>query len=413
MRLDECTASPQSAAGVSSPQPSPTPADPDRAATPSGPATGSSRRPRSAPIGQFTPFPVLRRLLRRYPVDPAYRKRARARLLFAAAVEPLRWYEQLRYGRRLRATPIHPEPLFLLGYGRSGTTHLHNLLWKDPRFGVITNYQASLQPVALLGRGWLEKRLSGLLPRRRPMDNVAITLDSPQEEEIAFMNSSEHTPLRFMEFPRELPGIYDRYLCDMASNPERLASWKRAYLEILRKASFLNHGKRLVLKTPTNTGRVPVLLDMFPDARFVHIVRNPYRVYQSMRNMYRKVLPGQVLQELDWVKMDAWTVDAYARVMRRFLEDRASIPAGRLFEARYEELDEHPIEVLTQLYDGLGLGGFDEARPHLERYLAELGTFEKNRFEFPADVIETVNEHWGFALDAFGYERIEPGRAVG
>ena len=47
--------------------------------------------------------------------------------------------------------------------------------------------------------------------------------------------------------------------------------------------------------------------------------------------------------------------------------------------------------------------------PAFERYLAELGRFEKNRFEFPAEVVEAVNAHWGFALDAFGYERVEPG----
>ena len=57
----------------------------------------------------------------------------------------------------------------------------------------------------------------------------------------------------------------------------------------------------------------------------------------------------------------------------------------------------------------LGLGGFDQALPEFERYLAELGTFEKNRFEFPSEVVEAVNRHWGFALDAFGYDRIQPG----
>jgi len=69
------------------------------------------------PIAQFTPFPVLRRLLRRYPVDPQFRRRARARLLTSAAVEPLRWCESLRWGRRLRRTAIPPGPIFLLGYG--------------------------------------------------------------------------------------------------------------------------------------------------------------------------------------------------------------------------------------------------------------------------------------------------------
>jgi hypothetical protein len=360
-------------------------------------------------IGQFTPYPVLRRLIRRHGVDPRYRKRARSRLITAAIVEPLRWYERLRYGRRLRRTSVHPEPVFLLGYGRSGTTHLHNLLWQDPQLGVVSNYQASTQPFAVSGRGWLKRRLTSQLPSRRPMDNVAVTLDAPQEEEIALLNETEHTPLHFMSFPRALPGIYDAYVVDLGRDAAALEGFRRAYLDVLRKATLLSGGRRLVLKTPTNTARIPFLLELFPAARFVHIVRNPYLVYQSMRNMYRKILPREVLQELDWDAVDAWTLEAYQKLMGRYLDDRKRIPDDRLFEVRFEDLDERPVEVLTRLYETLELPGLERALPEFEGYLAELGTFEKNRFEFPSEVVEAVNGHWGFAFDAFGYERIRPG----
>jgi hypothetical protein len=360
-------------------------------------------------VASFTPFSVLRRLIRRHGIDERYRKRARSRLISAAIMEPLRWWERLRWGRRLRNTAIAPEPVFLLGYGRSGTTHLHSLLWQDPQFGVISNYQASTQPFAITGRGWLEKALAKRIPSKRPMDNIAMTLDAPQEEEVALMNSTEHTPMHFMTFPRALQSLYDPYVCDLGADAARLAGFREAYLAVLRKATFLSGGKRLALKTPTNTARIPFLLETFPDAKFVHIVRNPYLVYQSMRNMYRKILPGETLQEFDWDEMDAWTADAYVRVMERYLEDRKQIPEGRLFELRFEDLDERPMAVLPRLYEQLGLGGWERARPELERYLESLGRFEKNRFEFPADVVEVVNRKWGFALDAFGYERIEPG----
>jgi hypothetical protein len=361
-------------------------------------------------VAQFTPLPVLRRLIRRHGVDPRYRKRARARLFAAMLAEPLRGYERIRFGRPLSRSRIHPEPVFLLGYGRSGTTHLHNLLSKDPQFGVISNYQATMQPFALTGRGWLENRLSSRVPARRPMDNVAITLDAPQEEEIALVNSSEHAALHFMSFPRSLPGLYDAYVLDLGRDPARLEGFRRAYLDVLQKASLSAGGRRLLLKTPTHMARIPFLLETFPAAKFVHIVRNPYLVYQSMRNMYRKVLPGEVLQELDWDAIDAWTLDAYEKVVGRYLADRKRIPEGRLLEIRYEELEQRPLEILNQIYRALDLGGLDRALPEFERYLGELGSYEKNRFDFPHHVVDAVNRHWGFALEAFGYERIEPGQ---
>ncbi|MGI9592775.1 MAG: sulfotransferase family protein [Myxococcota bacterium] len=360
-------------------------------------------------IAGFTPYPVLRRLIRRYGVDERYRKRARARLLTSALAEPLRGWERLRYGRRLARTEIAPEPVFLLGYGRSGTTHLHNLLWQDPQFGVVSNYQTTVQSFALTGRGWLERALAKRMPAKRPMDNVAISVDAPQEEEIALVNSTEYAPLHFMSFPRALPGAYDPYVCDLGDDPARLEGFRRAYVRVLRKATILADGRRLALKTPTNTARIPFLLETFPDAKFVHIIRNPYLVYQSMRNMWRVVIPRETLQEFGWEELDAWTADAYVRVMRRYLEDRKRIPEGRLFELRFEDLDQRPLEVLPQLYAELDLGGWEQARPGIERYLEGLGRFEKNRFEFPSDVVEVVNREWGFALDAFGYERIAPG----
>ncbi len=94
-------------------------------------------------MSQFLPLPALRRLLRRYGVNPRFRKRARSRLIFSALLEPLRGYERLRWGRRIRATRIEQPPVYPLGYGRSGTTHLHYLLCQDPQFGVVSNYLAN------------------------------------------------------------------------------------------------------------------------------------------------------------------------------------------------------------------------------------------------------------------------------
>jgi len=359
-------------------------------------------------IAQFLPLPVLVRLLRRHPPDPRYRKRARSRLIFSAMIEPLRWFERLRYGRQLGKTRIEHPPVFLLGFGRSGTTHLHNLMWLDPQFGGVSNYQANMHPIALTGRGWLAGLFADRMPSKRPMDNVAISMDGPQEEEIALANLSEHAPLHFMSFPRELPGIYDRYVCDLGLDSASTEGWKRAYLEVAKKATILSDGRQLILKTPPNTGRIRILLEMFPEARFVHIVRNPYRVYQSMRNMYRKILPSQVLQEFEWADIDSWIVDAYRVLMMKYIDERKLISPDQLVEIRYEDLDERPLEMLEQIYGGLQLGEFAHTRPRFEEYLRELGTYEKNRFDFPADVVRTVNDHWGFAFDAFGYDRLEP-----
>jgi len=357
-------------------------------------------------MSQFIPLAELKLLLKENHVDERFKGQARSRLIFSALLEPFRRYEQLRYGSLMKHTQLKQPPVFLLGYGRSGTTHLHYLFSKDTRFGVLTNYQAATHPVSLIGRGWLEKILQIMMPSTRPMDNVALTLDSPQEEELALLNITRHASLHFLSFPKNLAD-YDRYVCQLGKDAKDLKIWQKAYMEVLKKATILSGGKRLALKTPTNTGRLNILNDMFPGAKYVNIVRNPYRVYQSMLNMYRKILPDETLQDFEWESIDSWVLDCYSSMMQKYLRDRNLINPSDLIEIKYEDLDERPMEILPAIYTQLQLGDFEQARPALESYLDSLGTFEKNSFQFPDEVIEKVNKHWGFAFEAFGYKKLE------
>lgn len=369
---------------------------------------GNKDKQRGA-MSQFLGYRALKRVLAKGQIDPAYEKKAQGRLRFSLLSSPLRWAEKLVWGRRIKKQDIGEPPVFLLGMGRSGTTHLHYLLWHDPQFGVVTNYQANMHPIALIGRGWIDKALADKIPDKRPMDNVAISLDAPQEEELALATITEHAAFHFMSFPRELPAIYDDYVVDVEKDAGILQAWKDAYWEVLKKASLLNNGKRLLLKTPTNTGRVRLLNNMFPDAKYVYIVRNPYRVYESMRNMYRKILADQSFQDFEWEAIDDWILHAYKRLIGAYIEQRALIPATNLVEIRYETLDEQPMQCLEKIYSQLQLGDYQQVKPRFEKYLESLGTFEKNQFQFPDDTINKVNEHWGFALEEWGYEKLSAG----
>lgn len=359
-------------------------------------------------MSQFIALPALIRLLRKGKIDAAYRWYVLRRVLFSLLLEPFRLYEKWRWGKRIAATQLFAPPVFLLGMGRSGTTHLHYLFWQDPQFGFVTNYQASLQPVAMISQGWVKARIAAGMPATRPMDNVAITLDAPQEEELALVKITEHAAFHFASFPRELPGIYDRYVTELGKNPDELGKWQSAYKEVLQKATLLNDGKRLVLKTPTHTGRVALLCSMFPGAKYVYIMRNPYRVYQSMRNMYRQILPGQTFQDFSWEAIDDWIIHAYKALLTAYLEQRALIPRENLIEIHFEYLDARPMDCMRDIYEQLQLGDFDAIAPLLKAYLDGLDNYQKNSFDLPDDVIARVNEHWGFAFEAFGYTPLTP-----
>ena len=163
-------------------------------------------------------------------------------------------------------------------------------------------------------------------------------------------------------------------------------------------------GRPLILRNTVNTARVAHLLRLFPNAKFVHIVRNPYAVYPSLLHLYRKLLPLFQLDDYDPTAMDDLLMEAYARVMTKYLGDRELIPGGHLTEVRYEDLERDPLGELQRVYAEIELPGWEDAMPWIEGYLQALSNYRKNRFQLDQRSQDRVRERWGFALDAWGYD---------
>ena len=66
--------------------------------------------------------------------------------------------------------------------------------------------------------------------------------------------------------------------------------WKKEYLQTIKYITFKSKGKQLVLKSPPNTERICLLLQMFPQAKFIYIYRNPYHMYYSIKNMWKRAI---------------------------------------------------------------------------------------------------------------------------
>ena len=94
--------------------------------------------------------------------------------------------------------------------------------------------------------------------------------------------------------------------------------------------------------------------------------------------------------------------------MQKFLADRELIPAGNYVEVRYDDLEKEPINQLRKIYETLNIPGFAEAEPAFSAYLTYISGYKKNPQEIDDNVIMKVNQHWQFALDSLGYNRIEP-----
>src|SRR5262249_13355793 len=119
-------------------------------------------------------------------------------------------------------------------------------------------------------------------------------------------------------FPRRADH-YHRYLTFREAPAGELAEWKSALTGFVRKLA-VKYGRPLVLKSPGHTCRIKLLLELYPEDRFVHIHRNPYVVFQSTRHMLRAVAPWFALQRPRFDDLDDRTIRLYKEVYEVFFE---------------------------------------------------------------------------------------------
>lgn len=344
------------------------------------------------------------RLLRdnRFAVSPRYAPRAMMISYQGLANSVLGWFENRRYRTRLEGVEVAP-PLFVLGHWRSGTTHLHNLLAVDGRFAFPNSYQVSFPHTFLTTEAVSARLLGPLLPPRRPMDNVEWDMRSPQEDEFALCALTGLSPCAGWAFPLRRDH-YDRYLTFRDVPAEEVARWKGALLLLLRKLTWKYGTRPLVLKSPPHTCRIRLLLELFPGARFVHIHRDPYAVFQSSRLMFRTVFELHRVQRPREDDLDEWILRQYRAMYDAYFEERGLIPAGQFHEVGFEELEKDPIGQVRRVYEALNLPAFGEAEPALLRYAASIAGYRKNEFaDLPADVRGRVAASWRRCFEAWGY----------
>jgi hypothetical protein len=368
----------------------------------------SPHRPEWAPrLWEGSDFFAWMRLLarNRFAVQPAYWYIAIVVTCVSFFHTLMRVLQGAIFGSAVRRTELVAPPIFILGHWRTGTTLLHELLVQDDRFGYPTTY-ACLDPCDFLLTERLFSRIFWfLVPSRRPMDNMKAGFDRPQEDEFALCLIGARSPYEMIAFPNRPP--CGQEFLDLANvSPRALRRWKRALKTFLRMLTYRNP-KQLVLKSPPHTARILLLREMFPGARFIHIVRDPYVVYASTVNLWRTLYRTHGLQKPIGAGLEEYVLQTFVRMYERLEQGKRLLGPQQFFELRYEDLTRSPREVVKQVYDHFELGRYEQYLPRLEAYLASVKGYETNRYQLTPDERATVTRRWGPIMRRYGYDMPE------
>lgn len=322
----------------------------------------------------------------------------------------IRIFERVRYESKLKTVSTLP-PVFILGHWRQGTTHLHNLFATDERFHCPTLYQVCYPHTFLTTEStWVSRAIAKHVPHKRPMDNMSLGVDLPFEDEYAICASGLYSPYLNFVFPRRRMH-YDRYLTLRDLSDRELKGWKRQFSVFLKKLT-LRYERPLVLKSPTHTCRIQILLDLFPEAKFVHIHRNPYHVFQSTQHQVNVALDWYRLQSIDRNTLDDWIIRRYQEMYDSFFEERHLIPKGHYCEVAFEQLEQDPIAEVRRIYSTISLPDFEETADKLKDYLGSVAGYHKNEFPpLSSSLRDRISQEWHSAFSEWGYPTISNGES--
>ncbi|MCH9675103.1 MAG: sulfotransferase [Gammaproteobacteria bacterium] len=336
-------------------------------------------------------------------IHPRFVLRAGLISVTSLAIAPLNWYERIRFGKRIESEIIRESPVFIIGHWRSGTTHLHNLMARDERFATVSMFQALMPECSLVSRRWLAPIMAKIVPLKRPMDNMQWPMDAPQEEEIPLAKMYPYAFYTQFLFPKRTIEFFRRFVLLEGASQKLTAELKTVFKRLLKIASLHGDGKRLLLKNPVNTARIPLLLELFPDAKFVYIHRCPHEVFRSTRSLHRKLHVFTALQPMETEAAQSTILELYELLMHSYLKHRDLIPEGNLVEVRFDGLEADPLGELERIYDRLSLASFAEARDRVEQYVSSQRDYQKNQFSASTEDMALVEQRWRFAFEAFGY----------
>jgi hypothetical protein len=271
------------------------------------------------------------------------------------------------------------DAVVVLGYWRSGTTLLHELLSLDVRYTYPTTHACMNPHHFMLTEAGALARGGAIM--QRPMDEMEMRSSSPQEDEFAFLSLGARSPYEALLMPsilREALKLTDPR--DLSGDDQR--RWREVFLNFLAGVSVRGMGRPMILKSPTHGVRVSTLRALLPDARYILIARDPMTNFESVVRMWKKMFESYAIGPLisdDEIR--EVVLEDRPRFEEKLVSGTADLPTKRYAAIAYESLVANPVGVIEQLYDQLELGSFEPMR---ESLVAE--THRRNQYKAKASL---------------------------
>eukprot|EP00736_Rhodelphis_marinus_P009034 Rmarinus@m.16946 len=261
-------------------------------------------------------------------------------------------------------------PIFIVGYFRTGTSLLFNLLAQDKtnRPLLLWEAQAPFPP-----ESGPDNRLAYIQSRHKGIKHIAPFMDAVHRleangpEECSILLGHSFTG-QTSEWQYNVPSL-SSWLEKEESRPVHKQAYEY-YRDMLKVLQIQRGGGRWLLKAPCHLSNLDVLLDVFPDACVVWTHRDPFKCIPSVCSLQAYV-QSITTDHVDPSFIGTWTVQRAQRTLNRAMNVRKMRPQceKNFVDVQYKDLVKDPLRVVHHIYDAFDLQRPDNMDQTLSKFL--------------------------------------------
>lgn len=248
------------------------------------------------------------------------------------------------------------KPIFILGFPRTGTTTLHNLLQANSDYQVLEHWLA-VSPMSRPPRSQWHNEPSYRQAAETLRRHYESNPDLRAQHDISVESADECRFIfgqMFMDdsfgYVTNLP-TYRAWLDRQSMLPAY--QWHNQVLKLLQYPHDIE--RRWVLKYPSHLAWLDALLEVYPDACIIHTHRDPVEAIPSFASLVSGVAT---------VFSDNWTPKDIGRLMAEqwqnrvdsYLDLRKALDREhQFFDIQFSELLEDPVGAVSNAFEKFGL----------------------------------------------------------
>jgi hypothetical protein len=318
-------------------------------------------------------FEGLRCLAESVQRDPFYDdigKRFANYFLYNWIVKYLRFEQDLATFPDISRVPV-TKPLFIVGFGRTGSTFLHHLLALDaqartPRLWELMEPSPPPRP---------ESYETDPRIRRVQMHMSTASITTPDVYKIHECDAQGpdecnhmmwHGPHHFMLGLRAPE--YRRWFLNL-SLPQLHILYGGYKLQVQHLQLF-HRGQHWVSKTLTHAYFFPVMFQTFPDARIVRLHRDPCQIIPALASLVAH-LQIPYTSRVNFHELGQLMLDIFLESMQRIMQIDKQVASMHFIDVVFDDLIRNPVGTIREIYGKFGYRYTDQFDGELSRHLGK------------------------------------------